>query len=119
MQDHRKLKAFSLADQLVIEVYRATRTFPREEMYGLTRQMRRSAVSVAANIVEGCARETMKEYINFLNISFASLRELGYYFDLSLRLGFLKKEQAENLTKKYDETARVLSGLINSLRRKS
>ena len=89
MQDHRKLRAFELADQLVIEVYRATRCFPREEMYGLTSQMRRAAVSVAANIVEGCARESLKEYANFLNLAFGSLRELGYYLGLSVKLGFI------------------------------
>ena len=118
MQDHRKLKAFELADQLVVDVYLATRSFPREEIYGLTSQMRRTAVSVAANIVEDCGRETIKEYIHFLNIAFGSLRELGYYFELSMRLGFIEEKQAESLNKKYDETARVLSGLISSLRAK-
>lgn len=119
MQDHRKLKAFRLADQLVIDVYRETVHFPREEMYGLTSQMRHAAVSVAANIVEGCARETIKEYINFLNIAFSSLRELGYYFDLCGRLGFLKEEKAISQNRKYDEAARVLSGLIFSFRKKA
>ena len=119
MKDHRKLRAFELADELVIEIYNATRSFPREEMYGLASQMRRAAVSVPANIVEGCGRKGLKEYINFPNIAFSSLREIGYYIDLSRRPGYISAEQARSLESKYNETARVLSGLISSLRKKS
>jgi len=75
MRDHRKLKAFELADGLVMAVYQATRSFPKDELFGLTSQLRRAAVSVAANIVEGCARDGEKEYLNFLNLAFGSLRE--------------------------------------------
>jgi len=119
MRDHRKLRAFQLADALVTEVYGATRNFPREEMFGLTSQMRRAAVSVPANIVEGCARDGLPEYLNFLNIAFGSLRELGYYLDLSLRLGYLPESHHAQLHDRHAETARVLSGLIQSLRRRS
>ena len=115
MRDHRKLRAFELADDLVLAVYQATRSFPREEMFGLTCQMRRAAVSVAANIVEGCARQTSKEYCNFLNISFGSLRELGYYIELSHRLSYLPQQKNSDLKNLYEQTARVLSGLVKSL----
>jgi four helix bundle protein len=77
MRDHRKLDAFRLADSLVLLTYRETRSFPASEQFELVRQMRRCAVSVAANIVEGCGRESEKEFLRFLYISFGSLRELG------------------------------------------
>jgi four helix bundle protein len=119
VRDHRKLRAFVLADELVMEIYQATRHFPKEEMRGIVSQMRRAAVSVAANIVEGCARASLKEYINFLCIAFSSLRELGYYIGLSLKLGYLSEDSAVRLNEKHDETARVLSGLIASLRKQT
>jgi len=116
MRDHRKLKAFEHADALIVAVYCETKAFPREETFGLTAQIRRVAVSVAANVVEGCAREGKNEYVNFLNIAFGSLREVGYYVDLSRRLGYLSDKSAGELKGRYEECARILSGLIKSLR---
>ena len=78
MRDHTQLRAFELADEVAILTYRETRNFPKDEMYGLTLQMRRSAVSVPSNIMEGCARESQTEFLRFLEIAFASLRELRY-----------------------------------------
>jgi four helix bundle protein len=117
VRDHRKLTAFKLADSLVITVYKATRSFPREELFGLSSQMRRASVSAAANIVEGCARQTQAEYVQFLNIALGSLRELGYYIGLSCRLEYIPERAGAQLTDQYDEAARVLSGLIGGLRR--
>ena len=119
MRDHRKLKAFDLADGLAVEIYRVTGDFPRSELFGLTSQMRRAAISVAANIVEGCAREGLKEYLNFLNLAFGSLRELAYFIDLSHRPGFLPEDTARALLRREDECARTLTGLIRSLRAKA
>jgi len=119
MRDHRKLKAFQFADALVTEVYRATQDFPKAEMFGLTSQMRRAAVSVPANIVEGCARDGLAEYLQFLNIAFASLRELGYYLNLSLRLKYLSEADHAHLQEIHAEASRVLSGLIRSLDKRS
>ena len=115
MRDHRKLKAFELANDLVFAVCKATRAFPKEEIFGLTSQMRRAAVSVPANIVEGCARQTLKEYRNFLSISFGSLRELGYYIELSHQLSYLPQQKNSDLKNLYEQTTRVLSGLVESL----
>jgi four helix bundle protein len=116
MRDHRKLRAFELADQLVEHIYIETRSFPREEQFGLMSQVRRAAVSAAANIVEGCARETERDYAHFLTIAFGSLREAGYFIDLSRRLGYVSQEPFASLDAQYNETAKVLSGLIKSLK---
>ena len=91
MRDHSKLKAFELADKMALLIYEKTRSFPKEEMFGLTSQMRRAAVSVPSNIVEGCARESQAEYVRFLEIAYGSLRELHYQFSLADRLGYFKE----------------------------
>jgi len=106
-----------LADEVVLLIYRATQTFPKEEVYGLTSQMRRAAVSVPSNIVEGCARESQTEYIRFLEIAFASLRELHYQFGLTQRLGYLDGYDTTGTELKIIETEKVLSALLRSLRR--
>lgn len=119
MRDHRKLRTFELADQLVLSIYRVTKTFPKEELFGLTSQMRRSAVSSAANIVEGSARNSQIDYVRFLDMAHASLRELGYYIDLSYRLGYMIESSFEKLNVAYEQTARSLGALIRSLRNRS
>jgi len=97
-------------------VYRTTTGFPKEELFGLTFQIRRAAVSVPSNIVEGCARDSEAEYLRFLNIAFGSLRELRYQLSLSKRLGFLRNEDLSLLEPKVVETEKVLNGLIRALR---
>jgi four helix bundle protein len=116
MRDHSKLKAFQLADELALLVYRATRSFPKDERFGLCAQMRRAAVSAPSNIVEGCARRTQAHYLQFLDIAFGSFRELEYQVSLAHRLGYLKPEFREPLRAKCAETSKVLAALIRSLR---
>ncbi len=116
MRDHTKLRAFELADELVVLIYRVTAGFPKEEMYGLISQIRRAAISVPSNIVEGCARDSQADYLRFLNIAFGSLRELHYQLDLSRRLGFLSNEDLSLIEPKVIETEKVLNGLIRSLK---
>ena len=117
MRDHTKLRAFELADEVVLLIYRATREFPKEEIYGLTSQMRRAAVSVPSNIVEGCARESQTEYLRFLEIAFGSLRELHYQFGLSKRLGYFDEHDISGCELKIVETEKVLGALLRSMRK--
>jgi four helix bundle protein len=116
MRDHTKLRAFELADEVAMLVYRVTAGFPKEELFGLTSQMRRAAVSVSSNIVEGCARDSEADYLRFLNMAFGSLRELHYQLNLSKRLGFLPDEDSSLIEPKVVETEKVLNGLIRALR---
>jgi four helix bundle protein len=116
MRDHTKLRAFELADALVLAVYQQTRLFPREEQFGLTIQIRRAAVSVASNIVEGCARRSQADYVRFLDMAYGSARELTYQLCLAHRLGYLNSEAFRTLDAASTETCEVLNGLICSLR---
>ena len=116
MRDHTKLRAFELADEVAILAYKVTARFPKEELYGLTSQMRRAAVSVPSNIVEGCARDTQADYVRFLYMAFGSLRELHYQLDLAKRLEFLNGQDAYLIEPKILESEKVLNGLIQSLR---
>jgi four helix bundle protein len=116
MRDHTKLRAFILADELALVIYRTTKTFPKDEIYGITSQMRRCAVSIPSNIVEGCARESQSEYLRFLEIAFASFRELHYQYSLSQRLGYVTEPGDMECNSKLTETGKVLAALIRSLR---
>jgi four helix bundle protein len=114
-RDHRKLRVFKLADDLVIAIYQATKNFPPEERYGLQSQMRRAAVSTATNIVEGCARRGEREYVSFLNVATGSASELRYLCDVSHRLAFLSADDAGSLEPRCRELVASLVRLVDSL----
>jgi len=116
MRDHTKLRAFELADEIVLMVYRITAGFPKEEQYGLTSQIRRAAVSVPSNIVEGCARDSQADYLRFLTMAFGSLRELRYQLGLSDRLDFLCIQDWSFIEATIEEAEKVMNSLIRSLR---
>jgi len=116
MRDHSKLRTFELADRVALLIYEVTRSFPKEEMYELVSQMRRSAVSVPSNIVEGCARTRQAEYLHFLQIAFGSIRELHYQFGLAQRLGFINEQDDSDYGALIIETEKALSALIRSMR---
>ena len=116
MRDHTKLKVFDLADQLAIRTYHHTACFPASERYGLQSQIRRAAVSIPANIVEGCARSTQGEYTRFLEIAYGSARELQYEISLSGRLGYLDNEAAGILQLECTSVCKALNALVRTLR---
>ncbi|MFI0347891.1 MAG: four helix bundle protein [Chthoniobacterales bacterium] len=115
MRDHTKLRAFQLADEVVILIYKTTRDFPKEETYGLTAQIRRAAISVASNIVEGCGRESKVEYFRFLEIAYASLKEVDYQFSLALLLNYLTEKNFTDCNSKIEEAKKVLYSLKKSI----
>lgn len=116
MRDHSKLLAFRLADHVALSIYRTTRDFPNSELFGLTSQMRRASVSVASNIVEGCARSSEADYLRFLDMAYGSARELEYQVTLAHRLDYIDSGSFQTLYEACQEVSKVLSGLIRSLR---
>jgi four helix bundle protein len=119
MRDYTKIAAWKLADELTVALYERTRTFPREEVYGLTSQLRRAAYSVAANIVEGASRESQKDYLHFLHIARGSLSEAQYFVHLAHRLGYLSSEEAERFRAQTKGVFGCLHGLIRAVERQA
>ena len=113
--DHRKLRVFNLADDLVLEVYKVTKGFPAEERYGIQSQLRRAALSTTVNIVEGCARRTTREYASFINVATGSAAESRYLVDVSIRLGFLSAGEHQGTLERLDDLVARLKALVNSL----
>jgi four helix bundle protein len=110
------LRVWQRAMDLALEVYQTTRSFPRDETYGLTSQMRRAAVSVPSNIAEGRGRFSHKELVQYLLNARGSLLELETQIILANRLGYVSADRTENLTKTVEETARMLNALMNTIK---
>lgn len=117
LKSYKELKVWQRAYHLSLDIYRTTKKFPREEIYGLASQMRRSAVSVPSNIAEGYGRKTTRDYIRSLYISYGSLCELETQILLSGDLNFMKPEELQKLKTEIGEIERMLKGLIRSLER--
>ena len=115
---HKKLEAWKLSMDLVIEVYRATDSLTNQGMYGLTNQIRRAAVSVPSNIAEGAARQTKKEFANYLHIAQGSLSELDTQVELAGRLGLVDDRVQTSLNEKMERIDKMISGLIRHVSKK-
>ena len=116
MQDFKKLKVGEKGHQLTLAVYKLTSRFPKDELHGLTSQMRRAAVSVVSNIAEGCGRTGGQDFARFLQMAAGSACELEYQLLLSHDLDFLKTEEYHKLETSVIEVKRMLSALIHRLR---
>jgi four helix bundle protein len=115
MRDFRELKVWDKAHHLTLDVYRATKLFPKEELYGLTSQTRRAAASIGANIAEGAGKNSRPEFARFLQIALGSASELEYQFLLARDLGYLVAEIPHQLWEQVVETKKMLSGFIQYL----
>jgi four helix bundle protein len=111
----RKLIVWQKADELAFKIYVVTKNFPKDELFALTSQMRRAALSVPANIVEGYARNSRKEKLQFCAIARASLTELEYYIEFAFRLNYCNEDSYTALVKSREEVGRILNGFIKAL----
>lgn len=116
MQNYKDLKVWEKAHQFTLDVYRVSRLFPKEEMYGLTSQLRRSAASIPANIAEGCGKKTQPDLANFLNISLGSSNEAEYFILLAKDLKYISSEDYLILEKLINEIKAMLIALIGKVR---
>jgi len=106
------------AVDFTVKIYTVTKNFPREEMYGLTSQIRRASVSIPSNIAEGQARNTKSAFANHLDIALGSAAELETQLTIALKIGYLQQSEYENLTTNLVEITRMLYGLLNKVRPK-
>lgn len=115
MHQYRKLDVWKKSIELAVDIYAQTRNFPSEEKFGLTSQIRRSAISVPSNIAEGAGRKSNKEFCHFLNIAYGSSCELDTQLLISMNLGFIKDQELEILTNKITEVQKMIYKLNQKL----
>ncbi|PIW17620.1 MAG: hypothetical protein COW33_06475 [Anaerolineae bacterium CG17_big_fil_post_rev_8_21_14_2_50_57_27] len=124
MEEKQKIRSFhdlivwQRAVDFTVKIYTVTKNFPREEMYGLTSQIRRASVSIPSNIAEGQARNTKPAFANHLDIALGSAAELETQLTIALKIGYLQQSEYENLTTNLVEITRMLYGLLNKVRPK-
>jgi four helix bundle protein len=118
MSTYKDLFIWQKSVALTLSIYKLTSKFPKEELYGLISQMRRSAVSIPANIAEGRRRESDKEFRRFLLISYGSGAELETHIEISKQLGFLSEADAQNLDQQLSEVMRMINKMLYAYRQK-
>jgi four helix bundle protein len=115
MRNYRDLQTWKKAHLLTLDLYRMSRRFPREEMYGLTSQLRRAASSIGANLAEGCGRRTNNEMARFVRIALGSASELDYHLLLSRDLELLEESDYQRSAKTLVEVRKMLTSLLSSI----
>jgi len=116
MKDFRQLKVWEKSHQLALAVYKVTKSFPKEELYGLTTQIRRASMSIPTNIAKGCGRNTDADFARFLQIAMGSASETEYQLILAYDLEFLSKESYDELHSNVEEVKRMLASFLKTLR---
>ena len=115
IRSHRDLVAWQKSMDLAVLIYETTRSFPREEIYGLISQIRRCSSSIPANIAEGQGRRSPREFHQFLAHSRGSLLELDTHIELALRVGYIEEKQYKEIQERINEVGRILNGLMRSI----
>jgi four helix bundle protein len=115
MRNYRDLQIWTKAHNLTLELYKLSRQFPKEEVYGLTSQLRRAASSIGANLAEGCGRQSNPEFARFVRISMGSASELDYHLLLSRDLGFLENDTYQRTSKSLTEVRKMLASLLSTV----
>lgn len=115
MKNFGDLSVWQKAHELTLAVYKVTNRFPKEEIYGLTSQMRRSSSSIAANIAEGCGRRTEADFVRFLPNAFGSAREPEYHITLAGDLGFINRDDTDRLSEDVIEVKKMLAAFLRKL----
>ncbi|MFH0985915.1 MAG: four helix bundle protein [Candidatus Omnitrophota bacterium] len=116
MRDFKKIKVYQKAEALILVIYKLTKDFPKEEIFGLTSQLRRAVVSVACNIAEGSSRQHLKDYMHFLYIARGSLAEVKCLVGVSSELGYVAKADHSQIEALLEEASKMLYGLIKSVK---
>ena len=119
MKSHKDLDVWRLAVDLACEVYKTTGTFPKEEQYGMVNQMRRAATSIASNIAEGAARQSSKEFVQFLHIALGSTSELDTQLEIATRVNLANPGELQKLQESAARVNQMLRGLVKSVRGKA
>ena len=115
MRDYKKFLVWEKSHQLTLDVYKTTSSFPKDELFGLVSQVKRSSSSIPTNIAEGCGRNSEKDFCRFLYIAFGSANELEYQIILSIDLKFIDTENGQKLLFQVEEVKKMLTGLISRL----
>ena len=118
MKSHKDLDVWRLAVDLACDVYKMTETFPKAEQYGMVNQMRRSATSIASNIAEGAARQSGKEFVQFLHIALGSTSELDTQLEIAVRVNLANPDELQKLQESAGRVNQMLRGLAKSVRSK-
>jgi four helix bundle protein len=118
IKSYPDLEVWQKSRLLVSRIYVLTKTFPKDELYGLNSQLRRAAISVPSNIAEGKSRRSTKDYMRFLDIAYGSVAEVETQLYIAIDLGYTTEHKLSQLFEDYNEVGRMLNGLINSLEKR-
>jgi four helix bundle protein len=115
MQDYKKLKVWEKAHEITLNVYKITKAFPKDELYGMVSQLRRATSSIPANIVEGCGRRTKADFARFLTIAVGSSNETEYFLLLAKDLNYISEREHQKLNNEITEVRKMLLSLISKV----